>query len=149
MSDHHETNGTFDPIVQPFVDFWANYFSKANDATRDLLDGIHGASDLKPWQRSWMGAVSKSMDAYMRSPSFLQAMKQNTDLLIKTKQQTNDLAAEFARNAGIPTAADISGLFERLHSAEETILGRLNGIENRLVQIEQHVASEREASAQP
>jgi hypothetical protein len=148
MSDPHETNGEFDPVVRPFVDFWSSYFSKANDATRDLLDGIHDASDVKSWQRSWMEAMSKSVDAYMRSPSFLQAMKHNTDLLIKTKQQTNDLAAEFARNANIPTAADISGLFERLHSVEETILGRLNGIDDRLEQIEQLVASRHEASAQ-
>ena len=41
--------------------------------------------------------------------------------LVKAKQQTDDLAAEIARNANIPTATDISGLFERLRSIEETI----------------------------
>jgi hypothetical protein len=76
------------------------------------------------------------MDAYMRSPAFLQAMKQNTDLMIKTKQRTDDMTAEIARNANIPTAGDISGLFERLHSVEETILQRLDRIEGRLKDIE-------------
>jgi hypothetical protein len=79
------------------------------------------------------------MDAYMRSPAFLQTMKQNTDLMIKIKRQSDDLTAEFARNANIPTAADISGLFERLHSVEEAILNRLARIEDRLQTIEQNV----------
>ena len=87
---------------------------------------------MKSWQRRWFDAVSKSMDAYMRSPVFLQAMKQNTDAAIKIKQQADDLATEIARNANIPTASDISGLFERLHSVEEVILSRLGRIDERL-----------------
>jgi hypothetical protein len=79
------------------------------------------------------------MDAYMRTPAFLEAMKQNTDLLVKAKRQADDVAAEIARNANIPTASDISGLFERLHSVEEVILGRLGRIEDRLTTIEQQV----------
>jgi hypothetical protein len=85
------------------------------------------------------------MDAYMRSPAFLQLMRQNTDLLVKAKVQADDLAAEFARNANIPTASDISGLFERLHSVEEVILSRLTRIEERLSTIEKQVRAEQGA----
>jgi hypothetical protein len=134
-----ESSTKVDPIVQPFVDFWSNYINQANDTTRELLEGINGNSDVKAWQRLWFDAVSKSMDAYMRSPMFLQAMKQNTDFVVKAKRQADDLATEFARNANIPTASDISGLFERLHSVEEVILGRLSRIEDRLKAIEQQV----------
>ena len=136
MSDDRASNGNFDPMAQPFVDFWSSYIQQTNDATRQLLDGIDGSADVKAWQRRWFDAVSKSMDAYLRSPAFLQAMRENTDLMIKTKQQADDLATEFARNANIPTAGDISGLFERLHSVEDVILGRLGRIEERLKAIE-------------
>lgn len=129
----------FDPVVQPFVDFWSGYINQANDRTRELLEGLNGNADVKTWQRRWFDTVSKSMDAYMRSPMFLQAMKQNTDLLVKTKQQADDLSAEVARNANIPTANDISGLFERLHSVEEVILSRLRRVEEKLQAIEQRV----------
>jgi hypothetical protein len=141
MPDERESSTKVDPIVQPFVDFWSSYINQANDATRELLEGLNGNADVKTWQRRWFDAVSKSMDAYMRSPMFLQAMKQNADLIIKTKRQADDLATEFARNANIPTAGDISGLFERLHSVEETILGRLGRIEDRLKEIEQYVGA--------
>jgi hypothetical protein len=141
MSDERESSTKVDPIVQPFVDFWSSYIKQANDSTREMLEGINGHADVKTWQRRWFDAVSKSMDAYMRSPSFLQAMKQNADLIVKTKRQADDMATEFARNANIPTAGDISGLFERLHSVEETILRRLERIDERLATIEQNFGS--------
>jgi hypothetical protein len=142
MSDERESRDKFDPIAQPFVDFWSGYISQANDTTRELLEGINGNADAKKWQRRWFDAVSKSVDAYMRSPMFLQARKQNTDFIVQAKRQADDLTAEIARNANIPTASDISGLFERLHSVEEVILARLGRIDERLRTIEQQVGVE-------
>jgi hypothetical protein len=72
-------------------------------------------------------------------------MKQNTDAMIKAKRQADDLVTEIARNANIPTASDISGLFERLHSVEEVILGRLARIEARLTTIEEHAGIDQAA----
>ena len=138
MSEDRTSNGSVDPMVQPFVDFWSSYIQQANESTRQMLEGIDGSADVKTWQRRWSETVNKSMDAYLRSPAFLQAMRENTDLVIKAKRQADDLATEIARNANIPTAHDISGLFERLHSVEEVILTRLNRIEERLHAIEQH-----------
>ena len=147
MSENLEPAAKFDPVVQPFVDFWSSYITEANDSTRRLIEGINGSADLKSWQRRWFDAVSRSMEAYMRTPAFLQMMRENTDLVVEVKRQADDLAAEFARNANIPTASDISGLFERLHSVEEVILGRLGRIEGRLTTLEQHVGAEHEAGA--
>lgn len=139
MPVDEETNGPFDPVVKPFVDFWSDYAKQANDVTREFLDGIDDSTDVKSWQRRWFDTVAKSMDAYMRSPAFLQSIKHNTDTVIKVKRQADDLATEIARNANIPTAGDISGLFERLHSVEEVILSRLGRIEDRLQVIEEQI----------
>jgi hypothetical protein len=141
MQGEREMNGAIDPVVKPFVDFWSDYFAKANSATRELIDGIDDGTNSKMLQRKWFDAVAKSMDAYMRSPVFLQAMKHNADMVVKVKRQADDLATEVARNANIPTAGDISGLFERLHSVEEVILSRLGRIEEKLQAIEQQIGS--------
>jgi hypothetical protein len=142
MAAEHAANGTIDPVVKPFVDFWSDYMKKANDATRDFVDDINGHLSAKSLQRTWFDTVSKSMDAYMRSPVFLQAMKHHADAITKVKQQSDDLVTEVARNANIPMASDISGLFERLHSVEEVILSRLGRIEERLQAIEERVEAE-------
>jgi hypothetical protein len=139
MSAQQEANGTIDPVMKPFFDMWSVYFKQANDAQREFFQGIDNTTNLKALQRRWNDAVGKSADAFMRSPAFLQAMKQNADAVIKLKQQTDDLSKEFARNANIPTTSDISGLFERLHSVEEVILSRLGRIEERLRAIEENV----------
>jgi hypothetical protein len=144
MSSQQEANGTIDPVLMPFFDLWSNYFKQANDSQREFFQGIDNSTNLKSWQRRWNDAVSKSADAFMRSPAFLHAMKQNADAVIKLKQQTDDLSKEFARNANIPTTSDISGLFERLHSVEEVILSRLGRIEERLQAIEEHVGMRQE-----
>jgi hypothetical protein len=141
MATDRDSNVKVDPTVQPFVDFWSGYIKQVNDTTRELFDGINGSANVKTWQRRWLDTVAKSMDSYMRSPVFLEAMKQNADAMVKAKQQADDLLAEFARNANIPTASDISGLFERLHSIEEGILNRLGEIERRLDGIEQQLAA--------
>jgi hypothetical protein len=125
--------------MQPFVDLWSDYFNQANDAARVFLDGIDDSIDLKAWQRRWLDSVSKSMDAFMRSPTFLQAMKHNMDVINQTKMRFDDVATEVARNSNIPMASDISGLFERLHSVEEAILRRLGRIDERLTAIEQNI----------
>jgi thiamine biosynthesis lipoprotein ApbE len=39
MQGEREMNGAIDPVVKPFVDFWSDYFAKANSATRELIDG--------------------------------------------------------------------------------------------------------------
>ena len=163
MQGDRETNGKFDPVVRPFVDLWSDYVKQANDATREFLDGIDDSADIKTWQRRWLNAVSKSMDAYMRSPVFLHAMKHNTDTIVNAKQRADDVTTEIARNANIPTASDISGLFERLHCrceekhihtagetnglvdrlnrAEEVILSRLGRIDERLQALEKQTAA--------
>jgi|SRR6516162_7474472 hypothetical protein len=93
-------------------------------------------ADPRTWQRRWLEAVSQSMDAYLRSPAFLGAMKQNMDMMIKTKLQADDFTKEFARNANLPTASDLTGVFERLRSAEDAILARLAQMDRRLEAIE-------------
>ena len=55
-----------------------------------------------------------------------------TDLKGMQDQVIQDTARQF----GMPLATDITGLFERLHSTEQTILDRLTAIEERLKAIE-------------
>jgi hypothetical protein len=127
------------PLFQPYVAFWADWVEKANETTQRVVEGAQNGADPKAWQRRWMEAVSKSIDAYLRSPMFLNAMKGMMDAAVKTKMNVDDLQKEFARNANIPTASDVSGLFERLRGVEELVLQRLGEISDRLVAIEQRL----------
>jgi hypothetical protein len=170
VSDDRSTTGHVDSIMQPFVEFWMGYFKQADEATREYLEGLDGGAEIRSWQRQWFDAVSKSMDAYMRSPAFLQVVKHGTEFAIKTKRHNDDVSAEIARNVNVPTASDISGLFERmrcrceenqghrravgtgelvdrLRNIEETVLNRLDAIEQRLTAIESKLSTSQQVSS--
>jgi hypothetical protein len=55
-----------------------------------------------------------------------------TDMKVMQDRYVQDAA----RQVGMPLADDITGLFERLNSAEQGILGRLKAIESKLKAIE-------------
>lgn len=121
-----------DSYVQPYLEFWTGCFNRTAESARQLLENANGGPDPRDLQQRWLEAVTRSLDAYMRSPMFLNAMKQNIDAAVKTKMQADDVSRELARNANVPTASDIAGLFERLRSVEDVILSRLTEIEARL-----------------
>jgi hypothetical protein len=127
----------FGPLLEPYREFWAEYVERASATARQMFQTATGAdADPRTWQRRWLEAVAQSMDAYLRSPAFLRAMKQNMDMIIKTKLQADDFAKEVARNANLPTASDVTGIFERLRSTEDAILARLAQMDRRLEAIE-------------
>jgi hypothetical protein len=132
VSERPPSAAGVDSLVRPYLDFWNSYFNQTAQSTRGLLESVNGGSDPRALQRRWLEAVSRSMDAYLRSPLFLNAMKQNLDAAVKAKLQVDDLTKEFARNANIPTASDIAGLFERLRSVEDAMSSRLAEIDQRL-----------------
>jgi hypothetical protein len=127
----------FGPLLEPYREFWAEYVQRASDTARQMFQSATGAdADPRTWQRRWLEAVGQSVDAYLRSPAFLDAMKQNMDMMIKAKLQADDFTKEFARNANLPTASDVTGIFERLRSVEDAILARLAQMDRRLEAIE-------------
>ena len=72
----------------------------------------------------------------MRTPAFLEAMQRNLKTMTDLKLLQDQLTQDFARQAGVPTAADITGLFERLNSVEQEVLNRLRILDMRLKAIE-------------
>ncbi len=140
-----EANGPVNPVTKPFAEFWQSYAEQWNANAKQFMEGIDGSTS-EVWRRKWLDAMSQSFDAYMRSPAFLEAMKHNFDGMIQAKQSVNDVSQEVARNSGIPTAGDISGLFERLHSIEDSIIARLSHIEQRIGAIEESVTEAKKPS---
>jgi hypothetical protein len=68
----------------------------------------------------------------MRTPAFLEAMQQNLKMMADLKTTQDRFLQDSARQLGLPLAADVTGLFERINSVEQTILGRLKAIEAKL-----------------
>jgi hypothetical protein len=116
--------------------FWAQWLEQSSRGTQALLEVMQVAGDPQQIQRRWLDAVSRSLDDFMRTPAFLQLLKNNLKAITDLKDLQDSVIQDTARQFGMPLAADITGLFERLHSTEQTILNRLQAIEDRLKAIE-------------
>ncbi len=139
MAEQPTNDSPMDVAMQPFADFWSSYMEQANDNTRKMLEAINGSADPKVWRQRWLEAVTKSLDAYMRTPAFLEAMRHNMDAVTKAKTHFEDARQETARQLGVPTTEDISGLFERMHSVEESVIQKLERIEQKLGALEKQL----------
>ena len=115
---------------------WADWFARSNDQARALLDAMRPLGDPQQFQRRWLDAVAQSLDGFMRTPAFLEAMQRNLKMMTDLKALQDRFTRDLARQAGLPTAADITGLFERLNSVEQEVLARLRVIETRLKIVE-------------
>jgi hypothetical protein len=116
--------------------FWTQWLEQSSRGTQALLEAMQAAGDPMQLQRHWLDAVSRSLDDFMRTPAFLQLLGNNLKAVTDMKGMQDQVIQDTARHFGMPLAADITGLFERLHSTEQNIINRLQAIEERLKAIE-------------
>lgn len=116
--------------------FWAQWLEQSTRGTQALLEAMQSAGDPQQFQRRCLDAVSHSLDDFMRTPMFLELVRNNLKAITDLKGMQDEVIQDTARQFGLPLAADITGLFERLHSTEQNILNRLIAIEERLKAIE-------------
>jgi hypothetical protein len=140
MSGNSDTNTKVAEPATTVAQFWTDWFSQSNEQATAFLDAIRPLGDSQSMQRRGLDAVSQSLDGFMRTPAFLEAMQRNLKMVTDLKTLQDQFTHDAARQAGLPTAADITGLFERLNSVEQEILSRLNVIETRLKTIESRLS---------
>jgi hypothetical protein len=132
---NQSTNG-HDPVFQPLLDFWSKATEQGTESARAWWEGTRAAFDPAALRRQWLDAMAQSLDAYMRTPAFLESMRRSHQAVNEFKSHTEDLAQEIARETGIPRMPDISGLFERIQIGQESIQAHLSAIERRLEVLE-------------
>ena len=69
-------------------------------------------------------------------------MRQQLKAITDLKTMQDQVVKGAARHLGMPLADDVFGLFERLHSTEQTIIDRLQAMEERLKAIEERIRPE-------
>jgi len=116
--------------------FWTQWLEQSSRGTQALLEAMQTVGDPQQIQRRWLDVVSQSLDDFMRTPTFLELLGNNLKTITDLKGMQDEVIQDTARHFGLPLAADITGLFERLHSTEQNILKRLQAIEERLKGIE-------------
>jgi hypothetical protein len=137
----NSTNGpaTADGVADPsttLFSFWTRWMEQSAQGTQAMLELFNSAGDLQRLQRTVLDPISRSIEDFMRTPAFLEAMKRNLKAVTDARLLQDQVVRHTAREIGHPTTADVTGLFDRLHSTEEVIVTRLKAIEDRLKAVE-------------
>ncbi|MFO0890604.1 MAG: hypothetical protein U0790_15850 [Isosphaeraceae bacterium] len=122
--------------AREFLEFWRNYFEQTAIQTRILFESMQGGKSFEHLHHQWLETLSAGLDGFMRTPAFLEVLKQSLKRMTDLKLAQDQMAQSVAQQAGLPMAGDLTGLFERVSSAEQTILKRLERVEERLRTIE-------------
>jgi len=140
MSADPKSKETTDAPVEPTVamtNFWAQWMEQSARGTQALLEAMQEAGDPAAWQKRWLSAMEDSFEDFMRTPAYMEMMRRTLKTMTDMKVAQDQLVHGAARHLGMPLANDITGLFERLHGHEHTILAQLKRIEERLEAIEE------------
>ena len=70
------SSGATDPSTM-VTSFWTQWLEQSSRGTQALLEAMQGAGDPQQFQRRWLDAVSRSLDDFMRTPAFLELLKNN------------------------------------------------------------------------
>ncbi len=102
---------------------------------------MQGGKSLEQLHNQGLAALNQSLDSFMRTPVFLEVLKQSLKRMIDLKLMQDQMTQAVCQQTGMPTATDVTGVFERVHSAEQTILKQLAKLDERLQAIEKTLNS--------
>jgi len=129
--------------------FWAQWLEQSTRGTQALLEITQGMGDPQQTherQQRWLETAAESFDSLLRTPPFMELMRQQLKAITDLKTMQDQAVKGTARHLGMPLADDVFGLFERLNSTEQTIIARLQAIEERLQAIEERITAEPSSS---
>jgi hypothetical protein len=133
-------DGAADPAATLFS-FWTRWMEQSARGTQAMLEAFHSATDLQHVQRNVLDPIARSIEEFMRTPAFMEAMKRNLKAATDAKLMQDQVIRAGARQVGQPTASDITGLFDRLQSTEQAIIARLQAIDDRLKAVEDKLSA--------
>ena len=81
MAEPNDASNSTDAFFRPMLDFWESSAKTWAQAARDSA-----SQTPPPVPREFLNAAGEAAEAYLRSPLFLQLLKQHIDTLIELKE---------------------------------------------------------------
>jgi hypothetical protein len=123
----------YQQLTRIWLDFAARMASGATAAAGETVPG----DATRRMRDSYLQALGQYTEEFMRSPQFLEMMRQSTDAAVAMRQQTNDLLAQAHHAAGGLARQDLDSLLMAIRRCETRILDKLDELSARMDAYEQ------------
>src|SRR5271165_914296 len=98
--------------ARDFLEFWKNCFEQTAIQTRILVEGMQEGKSLDQLHAQGLESLSQSLEGFMRTPVFLEVLKQSLKRMIDLKRMQDQVSQSIAHQTGQPMAAGVPGVFE-------------------------------------
>lgn len=127
------------PDYQQLTRMWLDFVGRMASATVTAAGETVPTDAAKHMRDSYLQALGHYTEEFMRSPQFLEMMKQSTDAAIGLRQQTNDLLAQAHHAVGGIARPDVDSLLQAIRRVETRVLDRLDELANRVDDLEREL----------
>ncbi|MGA2442697.1 MAG: hypothetical protein ABSH08_17220 [Tepidisphaeraceae bacterium] len=127
-------NGDFDQLKQ-FGQLWLELLSRSGSLFGQLKPGEPPPEAARQFRATVFKSMADQADQFMRSETFLQAMKQSLDAALNFQKQYQNLLAEFRHSTEGVASTDIDAAMTLLRQMEARVLDRLENLDTKLGEI--------------
>ena len=115
-----------------FQKIWADSMTKIMQVAFASGQSSPPPEVLKQIRSGIFGALAQSWDEFMRSPQFLEAMKQWMDTAINFRKMTNDFMGRVRNEMQAPSRDDVDTIMLTIRHMEKRVLDRVEALEEQL-----------------
>lgn len=115
-----------------FTRMWADLASKMAMSGFSVASGSTPPEAARQMRGTFFKTMAEYADEYMRSPQFLDNMRQSMDGALKLRKQVNEFLTEVQHEFQAPARSDIDSLMLGLRHMETRVLDRMEELAARL-----------------
>ena len=131
MSDDFQQ--TADQIAA-FQKIWAESLTKMMQATFAMSPNSAPPEVLRQMRSGLFQALAQSWDEFMRSPQFLEGMRQWMESAINFRKMSNEFMARVRNEMQAPSREDIDNIMLSVRHMEQRLLDRLDELSGKIHQ---------------
>ena len=133
MSD---TNGSSTQHIfehmDTFTRMWGDFASKMISAGMSVSPGSTPPEAARLLRSAMLKAMSEQVEQFMRSPVFMDMMKQTLDASIGLRRQLNDFLTKAHHEMQGPARQDVDHLMQTMRHFEGRVLDRIEQLEAKI-----------------
>ncbi len=133
MSDNFEKTAE---QAAAFQKIWMDSMSKIMQTAFTFGNNSPPPEVLKQIRSGMFQALAQSWEEFMRSPQFLDSMKQWMDTAINFRKMTNDFMAKVRNEIQAPSRDDIDTVMLTVRHMEKRLLDRVEDLAAQIAQID-------------
>jgi len=130
-----------------FQKLWMESMSRMVQAALTFTPGSPPPEVLRQIRTGIFQALAESWDQFMRSPQFVESMKQWMDNAIAFRKMSNDFMAKVRNELQSPSRDDIDTVMLTVRHMEKRLLDRMDVLSQQMADLNQRAAGKRPTPA--